>query len=64
VQGEISKSKSTAPSTSIGIVNKQSEGILSGSNNLVIYACDEQEFSEYFGFTKKETTMFLEGSKV
>jgi Predicted AAA-ATPase/PD-(D/E)XK nuclease superfamily len=43
----------------MGIVELQGGGILSELNNLVSYPCDEDEFSQYFGFTAEEITAFL-----
>jgi Predicted AAA-ATPase/PD-(D/E)XK nuclease superfamily len=47
----------------MGIVELQGGGILSGLNNLVVYACDKEKLSQYFGFTGEEITTFLNGNE-
>jgi Predicted AAA-ATPase len=47
----------------MGIVEIRGCGNQSGLNNFVTYPCNEQEFSQYFGFTKEEITTFLDNNK-
>ena len=47
----------------MGIVEIRGTGMFSGLNNLVIYSSGDEEFSQYFGFTRDEVSDFLDGDE-
>ena len=47
----------------VGVIRISKSGILSGLNNVSVYAMHNEEFSSSFGFTQEEVKLLLEGYK-
>jgi hypothetical protein len=47
----------------MGIVDIRANGMHSGLNNLVLYSSNDEQFSQYFRFTREEVSAFLDGDE-